>query len=216
MLPEIRRTGSENSPDPGLLLGQGLAMFTDQLRTLAPDLSTEVVREIAALARPRVVARNDYVQRAGKRAGELVFCQAGLLAVLHPADGKDLVKQFVVEGEFVPTLIGLLEQRPVPEAVRALEDCTLLVWPAKAVRALAATHPGWQQLVQGIIHHHYWFKERRENQLLAHAPQRYYRFLRDACPFVSAGRIPLRYLASYIGVAPETLSRIRARKFLPT
>lgn len=85
-------------------------MFTEQLRTLLPNLSLKVIHKMGALAQPRLVARNGYVQRAGQRAGELVFCQSGLLAVLHPADGKDLVKQFVLEGEFVPTVIGIQTQ----------------------------------------------------------------------------------------------------------
>lgn len=190
-------------------------MLVDQLRALVPGLSPEVIHEMAALAQPRRVARNAYVQAAGKRAGELLLCQSGLLAVLHPADGKDLVKQFVLDGEFVPTVIGLLEQQPLPVAIKALEDSALWTWPGDVVRQRAA-HPGWQLLLRAVVSRNYWFKERRENLLLAHAPQRYYHFLLATCPFVAAGRVPLHYLASYIGVAPETLSRIRGRKKLPT
>lgn len=189
-------------------------MLAERIRAVAPDLTDERIHQFMELAQLRTVSRNGCVHEAGRAVPQFMFCLTGVLAIVHADDTKEVVKQFVVDGEFVPSIVSLLDQQPTPVSIKALEDTTLLMWEGNIVRELAAHDAGWLSFFNGIIRGNYCFKERRETMLLAHSPIRYYQYLIDHCPFITANRIPLRYIASYIGVAPETLSRIRGRRLV--
>lgn len=187
-------------------------MVIEQIRAVAPGLTDERIQEFIGLAQLRRIARNDYAHKAGKPLPHLMFCLTGVLAVVHSNDTKEVVKQFVVDDEFVPSIVSLLEQIPTLVSIKALEDTTVLIWEGDTVRQLAAQDTAWLSFLNGIIRSNYCFKERRETMLLAYKPIHYYLYLIEHCPFIAANRISLHYIASYIGVAPETLSRIRGRK----
>lgn len=188
-------------------------MLTEQIRAMAPEVTDEGIQQFMELAQIHTISRNDYVHQAGRPVPHLMFCLSGVLAMMHSNDTKEVVKQFVVDGEFVPAIVSLLNQQPTPVSIKALEDTTLLRWEDNIIRELIAHDAAMLSLLNGIIRSNYCFKERRETMLLAYSPIHYYLYLINHCPFIAANRISLRHIASYIGVAPETLSRIRGRKF---
>jgi len=108
-------------------------------------------------------------------------------------------------------LTSLVLNRPSPVHIGAMEDSELLVAPYKDVARLYETNPEVNKIGRIIIEYAWIGKERRETQLIMlDATQRYLAFLEEF-PKLDM-RIPQYHIASYLGITPVQLSRIRSRK----
>jgi len=93
--------------------------------------------------------------------------------------------------------------------IQALEDTELLVIDYKIYRKLLDSHVCWQEAAKKLAELIFILKEKREAGLLLHdARERYLQFLGDYPNLEN--RISQYHIASYLGIAPESLSRIRA------
>jgi CRP-like cAMP-binding protein len=94
--------------------------------------------------------------------------------------------------------------------VIALADARIAVVPWRRLREVVARVPAWTRYLAQVTEQLYLAKATREYELLAlDAEQRYLRFRTRYAALEP--RIPLRQVASYIGVTPEHLSRLRRR-----
>jgi CRP-like cAMP-binding protein len=71
--------------------------------------------------------------------------------------------------------------------------------------------PAWRGMLERMLRENYCRKEQKETLFLTTTPKERYLQLIGNCPVI-ANRVPLHYIASYLGVAAETLSRIRTRR----
>ena len=94
-------------------------------------------------------------------------------------------------------------------AISAVTVCQLTVWPYRTLADLYDRDPQWQRLGRLAAEMLYVRKERRElSFLLQNAETRYRNFLRD---FPCSSQIPQYYVASYLGIRPQSLSRLKKR-----
>ncbi|WP_045690443.1 Crp/Fnr family transcriptional regulator [Hymenobacter sp. AT01-02] len=167
------------------------------------------------LIRKQAVARTyqpgDYFSQAGRVAQEIGFVVAGVMRVCYfERDGTENTKYFVEENHFVVDLQSYQFQQPCTEYVQAETQVHMLVFKAHAWQALSLTILAWPQVEQKLFTHALLEKMNRRSALVSpNGATRYAQFL-TTFPGL-ANRIPLAYLASYIGVTPQSLSRIRRR-----
>ena len=180
------------------------------LRPLAA-LPAEEIARCAALFHPRSAGRGELLLQAGVVPQSLVLVCAGLLRLFYIApDGREYTKSFCLAGELVAAYSALLRAEPSRLFIDALEDSQLLVADYAAYQALAAGHPGWARVNQRRAELLFIKKEQREASLLLDdAETRYRQFLADY-PGLEA-RVRQHHIASYLGITPVALSRIRAR-----
>lgn len=187
-----------------------LARLHQLLRATAP-LGED---ELAAYPLPerRVLAAGACFLQAGTRAHEVAtVLSGGLREYFVLADGTERTKSFNLPGEFAGSLSDLLGDAPARTWVVAEMPTVLLVTPWADYCALLARWPGWQGFARAVAENLYLRKVEREYELLAlDAAARYRRTL---------GRWPTleqvfrqRHIASYIGITPVHLSRLRARQ----
>jgi hypothetical protein len=88
------------------MLQERISALTDR------QISMDEMNHFIQSGRLESIGKYDYLHPQGKVMQKLFFCTRGVLAVVHQQEGKELVKQFVVEGNFMPVIFSLLERQP--------------------------------------------------------------------------------------------------------
>lgn len=190
--------------------GAAFAVLRRYLEARA-TFSDEQLQFIRTLFTPRNVVAGEFVQRAGAVARHSIFVAAGCLRTYTvDANGKEHVVKFAPETWWVTDVISISTGSPSEYFVQALEDSQLLLIDLPSHEKIVETVPGYAAAYRMGLQKHAAAKDKRiVSTLSASAHERYLQFL-ETYPSLAA-RVPQWMLASYLGVTPETLSRIRRK-----
>jgi CRP-like cAMP-binding protein len=164
---------------------------------------------IRGVFRHKRLAPGDVLQRAGDVARYAAFVASGCLrSYVIDAKGKEHIVQFAPERWWLGDLTSLTTGAPSPYFIDAIEDSELLVIDGPSHRKLVEHVSAYAASFRTGLQRHAAAKDHRiVGPLSASAEQRYVEFLRTYPSIVR--RVPQWMLASYLGVSPETVSRIR-------
>lgn len=167
--------------------------------------------EFLKLFQTRSIEQGDYFLRAGDRSSELAFVNAGLLRFIYQTtDGKEFNKSFIAENQFTAAYSAFLTGMPARFSIQALEECHLLICDLHIVVNMFDRHGCWERLGRILAEQLFIKKEAREAEfLLDDAETRYHNF-RETHPGLE-DRLAQYHIASYLGITPVALSRIRRR-----
>jgi CRP-like cAMP-binding protein len=184
----------------------------DTLRTYLSNRGRFTDDEFAFVERlflPRPLPAGDFLHRAGDVAKHAAFVASGCLrSYVIDARGKEHIVQFAPETWWLADANSLMSGAPSQYFVDAIEDSELLLLDGPSHQRLLNEVPGYAAGFQIGIQRHAAAKDQRiVNALSSSAEERYQEFLKTY-PSI-AQRVPQFMLASYLGVSPETLSRIR-------
>jgi len=125
-------------------------------------------------------------------------------------DGSEYNKSFCSGNDFVASYGSLLTGTPASLSIQALTDSKLIVIPYAKFQMLYDRHACWERLGRLLVERLFVKKESRERDfLLLSAEARYLKFMESYGPL--AANIPQYHIASYLGITPVALSRIRNR-----
>ena len=186
------------------------SQFIAVLRSLV-NLPDDEVAQVASLFQSHTLKRGDFFVRAGDAPRTIGFIVSGILRLYYVDDeGSEYTKSFCVENDFVAAYSALLLAQPSRLFIQALEDSRLLIADYSVYRLLCEGHPCWQVVNCKIAEGLFIKKEKRESTLLLDdAKTRYLNFLKEY-PGLET-RLKQHHIASYLGITPVTLSRIRAQ-----
>jgi CRP-like cAMP-binding protein len=158
---------------------------------------------------PRTLAAGDFLQRGGDVARHAAFVARGCLrSFVIDAKGKEHVVQFAPEHWWLADAISLNTGTPSQYFYAAIEDSDVLLIDAPGQQQLVDRVPGYSAALRTGLQKHAAAKDLRiVKALSATAAERYLDFL-STFPTI-AQRVPQWMVASYLGVSPETISRIR-------
>jgi CRP-like cAMP-binding protein len=178
-------------------------------RAAFTDAQWEAVRAVFTSKR---LATGEFLQRAGEPATHAAFVAAGCLrSYVIDAKGKEHIVQFAPETWWLADTTSLASGAPAQYFFEAIESSELLlIAPAAHQHLVEAVAPYGAAFRTGLQRHAAAKDQRIVSTLASSADERYEEFLRTY-PSI-ASRVPQRMLASYLGVTPETLSRVRARR----
>lgn len=161
--------------------------------------------------RLRLLARGEFLLRAGEPATHAGVLLTGLLReYFQLEDGSERTKAFVLEGDPTGSLADLMADGCSRASIVAEEPARLVTVPFTEMRALALQYPAWKEYGARLLERLFLRKAEREYELLGlSAEARYQLFLRKF-PGLSA-RVKARHIASYVGITPVHLSRLRRR-----
>jgi CRP-like cAMP-binding protein len=187
------------------------AAYAAALRRVVP-LDADDVRAGLDLVRVRELARGEHVLRGGERATDVIVVVHGLLREYFVLpDGTERTKAFIAEGELSGSLADLLVDAPSRAFIVAEEPSRLLVARYTAYRELARRLPAWDRLGRIALERLLVRKADREYELLALDAEARYAELARRYPGLEA-RVAARHVASYVGITPVHLSRLRRRR----
>lgn len=157
-----------------------------------------------------VLSKNELLITEGKICRHLYFLQQGSLRGFYNMDGKEITHWFGFENDFVTSFHSFITQQPAVENIQLLEGCVLWTISKEALTRLFNQHHDIERLVR-IAYEKYYIRleERYVNAQFRTATERYETLLEERPHIIE--RVPLGYIASYLGISQETLSRIRSR-----
>jgi CRP-like cAMP-binding protein len=194
----------------GPLSASDRAAFRGNLLRVA-KLDEADLAALEAHVRMRSVPARTELLRSGERAVESGMVVLGLVREYYPlADGREVTRAFAGPGDYVGSLSDLLSGLPAKSTTVAEADTRLVVVPWQKMVELMAQRPAWAAFHSRITERLYLAKSAREYELLAlDAEARYARFRERNAAIEPL--IALRHVASYVGITPEHLSRLRRR-----
>lgn len=156
------------------------------------------------------LAKDEYFLMAGDVPEYIGFVRSGLLRLFYiNSDGVEVNKHFCVERTLAISYSAFLLREESKFYIQALEDTRLLAIDYQTYLDLLNGHVCWQVVARKLAQLLFILKEKRESEFLLHdARQRYLQFLQDYPGLEN--RLSQYHIASYVGITPESLSRIRA------
>lgn len=161
---------------------------------------------------PMTLKKGEHLIESGQKCQQIVFIEEGVMRNYHLDErGNEVVNYMTCEGEFNTVFKYFQSQEPCPEGIQAVTHCQLRVIDHKAFMALKQGSAAFQQLIEALVFEGLNCKEERLQAYLTQDAQKRYESLVIRQPLV-VQYSPLQYIASYLGITRETLSRIRNRK----
>ncbi len=174
------------------------------------DIPKEELRRLLKRKKNITLTKGEYFLMAGDVPEYIGFVRSGLLRLFHiDMDGEEVNKHFCVDNTLAISYSAFLLREESKFFIQALEDTRLLAIDHQTYLYLLDRHICWQIVARKLAEMLFILKEKREWELLVNnAQERYVQFLRDY-PDLER-RLSQYHIASYVGITPESLSRIRA------
>lgn len=167
------------------------------------------VDELIAACKTIAVQKGTFLLRQGEICNFTFFVEKGLLRYYSIDDkGKEHLLQFAPETWFVTDRESVYFKNPSHYFIQAWEDSSVVLLDENFVMQLSKTNPAFLNFNNRLLHNHIRHLQNRINRLLsATAEQRYLHFI-EIYPDLML-RVPQWMIASYLGITPESLSRVR-------
>jgi CRP-like cAMP-binding protein len=158
---------------------------------------------------PSTLRAGEFLQRAGEVSRYAAFVASGCLRnYVIDANGKEHIVQFAPETWWLADTISLGTGAPSQYFIDAIEDSEVLLIDPPSQQQVVEHVPGYAASLRTGLQKHAAAKDQRiVTSLTASAEERYLEFM-ERYPSI-AQRVPQRMVASYLGVSPETISRVR-------
>jgi len=156
-----------------------------------------------------VVAKNEQLLKAGDICKHTFYVENGVLRLFGlDENGKENILQFATENWLVSDRDSVYFKEPSNYYIDALEETVVVLLDEEFIESLAKVTPSFRKKNEKLLHNHIRHLNKRIHLLIgASAKQRYLEFIR-MYPDVML-RVPQWMIASYLGITPESLSRIR-------
>ena len=183
----------------------------DVARELARRYSTMTHDELDILESvlvPMRFAKNEVILSEGEVARNIYWVQKGLVRQFYHKNGKELTEYMAAENSIVMCIESLFKEEPSHLQIHALEPTLLYAMPKAELEAVAMRSVNIQILYRKILEESLIISQRRADMLRFESAQDRYQKLMKRAPQLVL-RAPLVYIASYLQMTPETLSRVR-------
>ncbi|ACF14876.1 cyclic nucleotide-binding protein [Chloroherpeton thalassium ATCC 35110] len=185
--------------------------FLDQIRYYA-ELNNHEIRILQEAVTRKNYNKNDLIFTEGKISNEIYFVTKGCVRLFYNVDGNEKTAFFYTEGQFICAGESYTFGVPAKENYQAVEQTELYIITKSNIEKLLSVSAKFEIIARIAT----------ENELITcqniiasfvtkTAEERYIELLNKQGDLFQ--RVPQQYIASFLGVSPETLSRIKARVF---
>lgn len=173
------------------------------------NLNQQQIDFIASKATPIALQKDEYFSEAGKIPKQVGFVLDGVFRFCYYNNqGQEITNYFIDGTSFVIDYQKFNAQVIASEYIQAVTDCQMLVFSKKGWDEIAGTIVGWEKIESKIYQKCMTEAIDRRSPLVSEdATTRYLSFIEKFPNLVN--RIPLSYVASYLGITQQSLSRIR-------
>ena len=171
-------------------------------------LSKDALDKFAEILVPLKFKRGETPVKEGDVCDSLYYIEKGLTRQYYVKNGKEVTEHLEYEGGIVMCIESFFLQEPSRLVIETLEPSKIYAIPYNKLQELTRTSYEFCQLMFSFLEHSLILSQRKADTLrFESAKERYLRTMNDHPDLVR--RAPLHYLASYLQMTPETLSRVR-------
>jgi CRP-like cAMP-binding protein len=186
--------------------------FWKKVETYAP-ISANAREAWESILRPRTIEKDEYFVREGNKTSSVAFVNEGLFSKFHASESGDtIIKRFFFENYFVASTSAMLSAAPSLFSIKALEKSSVLEYNFNEFKKLTATYRDIASFYIRYMELH-WIIEKEPLEISLRydtAKVKYSDFLQTYPTLES--RLRQHEIASYLGITPTQLSRIRAEQ----
>ena len=183
----------------------------EQIKQFLQKASPLIDDEIDAFLKERKIqhiSKGDYLVKEGQVCKSLYFLHTGVLSLLLLKDGEEHVKDFSLNGKFITAYTSFTKKTDSEIFIRAEQDCELSAWDRDYVMNLIKENQHWTMFAKTMADYLFQRKEHKEITMIVNtAEERYLRLIQEFPPVFQ--QVPQYLIASYLGIKPQSLSRIR-------
>ena len=172
------------------------------------NFSKKEFENIQVFFKPIEIKKGGFFLEQGQYSRQLGFVEKGILREFLYVNGKEIIKWFSTPGYFAVDLSSFLNKELAKVNYQAQTDTKLLVISREDYDKIGQKIPKWDKLEKLFLAKCFSVLENRVISHLAMNAEERYKQLFDFQPMLF-NQVPLNYIASMLGMTPETLSRIR-------
>ena len=186
--------------------------MNEQLKQIGKyfNLDSEDQLEFSQIFKPISLKKGESFIREGKISSKVGFIVKGSMMCIYNKDGEEYIDEFSLENEFITDYFSFLTETPATKEVRCLEDCKLMVLQKEDLYKLYDRSQKFERvgrlIAEGLFMN---WQQKAKSLLIDNAEERYLKLIKQR-PDIPQ-RVPQYLIASYLGVKPETVSRIRKK-----
>ncbi|RYY40478.1 MAG: Crp/Fnr family transcriptional regulator [Chitinophagaceae bacterium] len=185
-----------------------------QMLCSAGPVSAKLAAFVTAKATPLSLKKGKLLLKEGELCTHIFFIRSGVLRGFIRNGTTDTTTWITTENEMAASISSFVHQVEAPDYIQALEDCELLAISHADMETAYEQYPPFNLIARKFYEKYYVDAENRALLVrLKSADAKYTNLLRKQPEL--ANRIPLKYIASYLGITLETLSRVRKRLSQP-
>ncbi|PVZ10637.1 Crp/Fnr family transcriptional regulator [Porphyromonas loveana] len=183
-------------------------IFTDFLRSNVV-LSSEQMAALFEGSRVLEPKKGEFLLSAGEICRHRFFIERGAVREYSIDErGREHLLHFALEGWFLMNVESIFFDQPSSYFIEAIEPSRVLLLDDKQFRKLAAENEAFERFDKSLLHEHIHTLQHRITALQSSSAEERYRLFTKQYPEVML-RVPQMMIASYLGITPESLSRIR-------
>lgn len=184
-------------------MSSDLKKFINDYVHLPEDVSSNVLNKF----KKKIIKKNEFVLKQGEVCKDLIFVQSGCLRLYYLQDDVEVSVWFALKHSSAIEIYSFISEHPTNYFLQAIENTEILYLPKSSLNELYETYPKIQEMMRK-----FW------EDVILHLLQRFTALQRDSAEqryldLLNKPEllqiIPQKYLASFIGVTPTSLSRIK-------
>ena len=188
----------------------------DIARELARKYSTMTHDELDILESVLVhkkYAKGELILAEGDICSDIIYIDKGLAREFYTKNNKEVTEYLAVEGSIMMSIESLFKEQPSHIQIEAVEPCVIYALPKKRLEEVALHNVNIQILYRKILEESLILSQVHADLVRFETAENRYRRMCKLSPQIAL-RAPLVYIASYLQMTPETLSRVRSTTLL--
>lgn len=187
-------------------------MFIDYLNILSDvsHLSENSKNELLSHLRIKTIDKGDYVLKHGEICKHIYYVNKGFVRIFYYKNDKDITEWFASETRFCFSITSFFEDTPSKLVIEAIEESEIIFLSKLGLEKLRKANIEIANLLNEFYSRSLIISQQRmESIQFETAKQRYSNLLKEQPAILN--KVPLQYIATYLGITQETLSRIRSK-----
>lgn len=173
------------------------------------DISDEELNDFLCQTITKKFKRQEIISRPGVIPNEIFFINKGLIRVLiTDNDGEEHTIHFALENQFIADYSNFIQKQPSIYSLQTIEETEVVVLPRSAIEWGYLNLKEGQKMGRLIAEFYFIYQDNRINNSYARTPKQRYDSISDVFPNIH-NRVPQHMIASYLGITPVHLSRLK-------
>ncbi|MBP5455028.1 MAG: Crp/Fnr family transcriptional regulator [Paludibacteraceae bacterium] len=188
-----------------------LLLYQFQTLGIADKIPPEALDAAVSLIQVEEYNKRDLIVKKGEICKKWFFVGEGIVRVFFEKNGTEITDLLAPEGWAFPMVECYYGNMPANANVEALEPCKILILEKDPFLGLQKQYPELAYITRAILKRFLIYNQHRVDSLMFETAEEKYDRLLANIPKILL-RVPSLYVASFLGITPETLSRVRAKK----